>query len=110
MVLYASSKLRPRAVALQKLGLAVVLEHTEAAVANGSLPPRPLRPRYRAKLRVHVHRPTEAGQDQGIQETHVYRRREARTHSAPRSSTPEWDNFDSRMTLSRMGVLIFTES
>ncbi|KGC96379.1 hypothetical protein DP49_1177 [Burkholderia pseudomallei] len=62
MALNASSKLRPKVVAMQKLGLAVVLEHTEAAVANGSLPPRPARPRYRAKLRVRVSRPAEAGQ------------------------------------------------
>ncbi|WP_310640053.1 DUF1016 N-terminal domain-containing protein [Burkholderia cenocepacia] len=61
MAMNASSKLRPKVVELQKFGLAVVLEHTEAAVAKGALPTRPLRSRYRAKLR--VRRPVEAGKD-----------------------------------------------
>jgi len=37
---------------MQKLGLAVVIEHTEAAVAKGSLPPSPPPLRYSAKLRM----------------------------------------------------------
>ncbi len=61
MAMNASSKLRPKMVELQKFGLAVVLEHTEVAVEKGSLPARPLQPRYRAKLR--VRRPVEAGKD-----------------------------------------------
>jgi hypothetical protein len=36
--------LRPTVAAIQKLGLTVVLEYTEAAVANGSLRAQPLRP------------------------------------------------------------------
>ena len=52
MALNASSKLRPKVVAMQKLGLAVVIEHTEAAVAKGSLPPSPPPLRYSAKLRM----------------------------------------------------------
>jgi hypothetical protein len=63
MALNASSKLRPKVVALQKLGLAVILKHAEMAVANGSLPPRAPRPRYCAKLRVRPSGCAEAGSD-----------------------------------------------
>lgn len=52
MAMNASSKLRPKVIELQRFGLAMVLERTEAAVANGSLPPAKKRPRYRAKLRL----------------------------------------------------------
>jgi hypothetical protein len=37
MALNASSKLRPKVIALQKRGVAVILQRTEAATANGDL-------------------------------------------------------------------------
>ncbi|RAR48270.1 hypothetical protein C7401_15222 [Paraburkholderia unamae] len=63
MALNASSRLRPKVVAMQKRGFAVVLEYTEAAMANGTLPKQPARPIYRATLRVRARRTAESGQD-----------------------------------------------
>ncbi|MCP3712582.1 hypothetical protein M3I54_37665 [Paraburkholderia sp. CNPSo 3274] len=48
---------------MQKRGFAVVLEHTEAAMANGTLPKQPARPIYRATLRVRARRTAESRQD-----------------------------------------------
>lgn len=56
MALNASSKLRPKVIALQKRGLAAILQRTEAAVANGALTEKEARETYRAKVRVRARR------------------------------------------------------
>jgi hypothetical protein len=52
MALNASSKLRPKVIALQKRGVAAILQRTEAAAANGALTDKTARETYRAKVRV----------------------------------------------------------
>lgn len=52
MALNASSKLRPKVIALQKRGAALILERTAAAAASGALPSKPARETYRVKLRI----------------------------------------------------------
>ncbi|WJN72096.1 hypothetical protein OH687_38855 (plasmid) [Burkholderia anthina] len=52
MALNASSKLRPKVIALQKRGMAQILERTEEAGEKGALSGVKARETYRATVRV----------------------------------------------------------
>ena len=52
----APSKLRPRVIALQKRGVAVILQRTEAADANGALADQKARETFSGKVRVRTRR------------------------------------------------------
>ena len=52
MALNASSKLRPKVIALQKRGVAAIFQRTEEAAANGNLTGKAARDTYRAQVRV----------------------------------------------------------
>jgi hypothetical protein len=60
MALNASSKLRPKVIALQKRGVAVILQRTEVAAANGALAEKKAPETYRAKVRVRTRRTAES--------------------------------------------------
>lgn len=60
MALNASSKLRPKVIALQKRGVAVILQRTEVAVENGALAGKTARETYRATVRVRTRRTAES--------------------------------------------------
>ncbi len=61
MAFNASSKLRPKVVAMQKRGVAVILRRTEEAVASGKLSEKPARETYRAKVRVRTRQTATSG-------------------------------------------------
>ena len=52
MALNASSKLRPKVIALQKRGVAAILQRTEEAAASGKLTGKAAGETYRAQVRV----------------------------------------------------------
>jgi len=54
MALNASSKLRPKVVALQKRGAAVILERVEAAAQKGAFEDVKAKETYRGRVRVHA--------------------------------------------------------
>jgi len=54
MALNASSKVRPKVVALQKRGAAVILERVEAAAEKGVFEDVKAKETYRGKVRVHA--------------------------------------------------------
>ncbi|CAG9226173.1 conserved hypothetical protein [Paraburkholderia sabiae] len=56
MALSESKKLRPKVLALQKRGVAVILQRTEAAVENGLLPEKKARETYCTAVRVRTPR------------------------------------------------------
>ncbi len=56
MALNASNRLRPRVIALQKRGLALLIERTKTAFANGTVQSEPLEPVYRCEIRVRSRR------------------------------------------------------
>ena len=56
----ASSKLRPKVIALQKRGVAVILQRTEAAAENGALLEKKARETYRATVRVRTRRTADS--------------------------------------------------
>ncbi len=56
MALNASSKLRPKVIALQKRGIALILERAEAAGEKGALSGVEARETYRATVRVRPRR------------------------------------------------------
>ncbi|BEV51087.1 hypothetical protein QZM97_23025 [Burkholderia orbicola] len=60
MALNASSKLRPKVIALQKRGVAMILQRTEAAAESGALTEKTARETYRAKVRVRTRRTAES--------------------------------------------------
>ncbi|EDS99571.1 hypothetical protein BamIOP4010DRAFT_6912 [Burkholderia ambifaria IOP40-10] len=60
MALNASSKLRPKVVALQKRGVAMILQRTQAAAERGTLTGKTARETYRAKVRVRTRRTAES--------------------------------------------------
>jgi hypothetical protein len=60
MALNASSKLRPKVIALQKRGIALILQRAEAAGEKGALSGIKARETYCAPVRVRPRRTTEA--------------------------------------------------
>jgi len=60
MALNASSKLRPKVIALQKRGVAVILQRTEAAAESGALSEKKARETYRTTVRVRTRRTAES--------------------------------------------------
>lgn len=60
MALNASSKLRPKVIALQKRGVAVILQRTEEAVGNGALTEKKARETYRTTVRVRTRRTADS--------------------------------------------------
>ncbi|RKE24315.1 hypothetical protein B0G76_8196 [Paraburkholderia sp. BL23I1N1] len=60
MALNASSKLRPKVIALQKRGVAVLLQRTEAAAESGTLAGKSARETYRATVRVRTRRTADS--------------------------------------------------
>ncbi|MBN3754801.1 hypothetical protein G3N95_17765 [Paraburkholderia sp. Tr-20389] len=56
MALKGSSKLRPKVIALQKRGVAVILQRTEAAAESGALTEQKARETYRATARLRTRR------------------------------------------------------
>jgi len=61
MALNASSKLRPKVIALQKRGVAVLLQRTEEAAESGALTEKKARETYRATVRVRTPRRLRSG-------------------------------------------------
>jgi hypothetical protein len=57
MALNASSKLRPKVIALQKRG---ILQRTEEAAKNGALTEKKARETYRATVRVRTRRSADS--------------------------------------------------
>jgi hypothetical protein len=60
MVLNASSKLRPKVIALQKRGVAVILDRTEKAAEHGALSEEKARETYRTTVRVRTRRTADS--------------------------------------------------
>ncbi len=60
MALNASSKLRPKVVAMQKRGVAVILQRTEAAAETGALTEKKARETYRTTVRVRTRRTADS--------------------------------------------------
>ncbi|MFP3710199.1 hypothetical protein SB783_40080 [Paraburkholderia sp. SIMBA_009] len=59
MALNASSKLRPKVIALQKRGIALILERAEVAGDKGTLTGIEARETFRATVRVRAKRTAE---------------------------------------------------
>ena len=60
MALNASSKLRPKVIALQKRGVAMILQRTEEAAEKGALKKERARETFHATVRVRTRRTADS--------------------------------------------------